>query len=334
MNEPKRKSKKKQQLTTNILMAIFLAVIVACVIGITVIVVQWAKDCTLQKQTEETVVNDIHTVEVNIDPRKQEQTAVVLPVETKEPPAMTAEAPSDGTTSAPSATPDPQQIDETPTPKPTAKTTKKPSSGSNSSEEKKEDEEFVLKTITVDFDQLNAASDSVIGYLYLQDSKISYPIVQSPKEDANYYLTHAYDGTESISGALFVDSLTRKPFEQRNTVVHGHRMNNGTMFGNLNKYKKQSYFEDHRILSLYTPDGNYLVYVFAAYESEITGPYSRTNFSGSEDFQAYLNECISRSNYDTGIVPIVNDHILTLSTCVAGRDTKRFVVQGILIPQA
>lgn len=333
MNQPKRKSKKKQQLTTNILMMIFLAVIVVCVIGITVIVVQWAKDCTLQKETEEAVVNDIHTVEVNIDPRKQEQTSAVLPLETEEPSNMTAETATDGTTLAPTVTPDPQQIDDTPTPKPTEKTTKKPSSGNNSSNKEKE-EGFVLKTISVDFDQLNAASDSVIGYLYLQDSKISYPVVKSPKDDANYYLTHAYDGTESISGALFVDSTTRKPFEQRNTVVHGHRMNNGTMFGNLNKYKKQSYFEDHRIMSLYTPDGNYLVYVFAAYEAEITGPYSRTNFSGNEDFQAYLNECISRSNYDTGIVPIVNDHIITLSTCVAGRDTKRFVVQGILIPQS
>lgn len=335
------KKKRQKNLTTNVIMIALLVVIVVCVAGISFIAIRWAKDCALYSEVEEQVISEVESIDVSIVPQRPiEGSSDALPVPDEVPDELPAETDAPATndsnvTASPEVDPTQSTSSEKPTTKPTTKPTSKPTKKPDSSDDKEDESEegtFQLKTINVNFDELNALSKDVIGYLYLQDSKISYPVVHSKPGDPGYYLDHAFDGTESISGALFVDSLSDPDFSDKNTVIHGHRMNNGSMFGYLNKYKKESYFKQHRIMSLYTEKGNYLVYVFAAYETDIDGDYSRTRFKDDADFRAYLDDCVKRSNYDTDIEPIVNDTIITLSTCVAGRDTRRFVVQGILIP--
>lgn len=340
MEKKASKQKNQKNLTTNIVMIVLLVVIVVCVVGISFIAIRWAKDCALYSEVEDKVISEIDTIDVSIVPERPiEGSSEAIPVPDEVPtdePIISDAQTSQSATATASPTARPAQS--TASTKPTNKPTSKPTSSGGASGGNKDDDDgsdgdtFELKTINVNFDELDSLSEDVIAYIYLQDSKISYPIVQSKSDDPAYYLYHAFDGTESISGALFVDPLTSPDFDDKNTVVHGHRMNNGSMFGYLNKYKKESYFKQHRIMSLYTKEGNYFIYVFAAYETDIDGDFSRTRFSDDEAFRSYLDQCVKNSIYETGIEPIVTDHIITLSTCVAGRDTRRFVVQGILIP--
>lgn len=192
---------------------------------------------------------------------------------------------------------------------------------------------YTIKKISVNFDQLMAINSDACAWLYLQDSIINYPIMSAPYDAPGFYLEHLYDKTENIIGSLYIDIGVDKTFSSRNTVIHGHRMNNGSMFGTLNKYKKQTYYNGNPIMQLYTPEGvtDYYIYIFAAYETDITQSYSVV-FPTDADFENYINECMNKSVIDTIITPTVNDHIVTLSTCVVGNDTVRMIVQGVLVP--
>lgn len=92
--------------------------------------------------------------------------------------------------------------------------------------------------IQVDFDALSAVNPDVTGWIYLPDSVISYPVVQG--EDNSYYLKHLFDGTPNSSGCLFLDSRC-EGLTGRNSVIYGHYMKNGTLFGSLKEYRDQAY---------------------------------------------------------------------------------------------
>ncbi len=100
--------------------------------------------------------------------------------------------------------------------------------------------------ITVDFEALRKENGDVVGWLYCEDTPINYPIVQS--EDNDYYLRRLLDSTWNIAGTIFMDYRNAPDFSDWNTIIYGHNMNNDSMFGTLQDYKKQAYYEEHPVL--------------------------------------------------------------------------------------
>lgn len=185
--------------------------------------------------------------------------------------------------------------------------------------------------LEVDFDKLRKSNEDIVAWLYLPDTTLSYPVAAAnAKRDEGYYLTHSYQGRSSSAGTLFMESWADTEFSDKNTLIHGHRMNSGAMFGNLYKYARQSYYESHPFMELYTSEGNWYVRIFASYEAELGDFYVQTEFDGDADFSAYIQACLNASDIDTGITPKKGDRIVTLVTCVLGQDTARRVVQGVL----
>ena len=60
-------------------------------------------------------------------------------------------------------------------------------------------------------------------------------------DDNNYYLYRLLDGSYNKNGTLFVDAACKADFSGRNTIIHGHHMRSGAMFGHLVEYKKQAF---------------------------------------------------------------------------------------------
>ena len=102
------------------------------------------------------------------------------------------------------------------------------------------------------------------------------------------------------------------------------------MFAGLSKYKSQEFYEGHPEMLLLTPEGDYVVEIFAGYVADVDGEAWDMGFGSDEDYEAWLARSIDRSGISTGIVPEASDRILTLSTCSYEFDDARFVLLGIL----
>ena len=184
---------------------------------------------------------------------------------------------------------------------------------------------------SVDFNALRETAPNVVGWLVQEDTAINYPITQT--EDNDYYLTHLYDGTYNKAGCLFSDYENRADFSDRSTIVYGHNMRDGSMFASLNQYRKQSYYEAHPTMILLTPEGGYVVELFASFnaspkESGKNDSPWRLDFENDADFTVWLSAMTSRSLIQTETAVTARDKVLTLSTCNGSGD--RFIVMGKL----
>lgn len=184
--------------------------------------------------------------------------------------------------------------------------------------------------ISVDFDALGAVNDEVIGWLYCEDSVINYPICYSGDDD--FYLHHAYDGTSSSSGALFLEEVNATDFTDANNIVYGHHMKNGSMFASLSNWAEQEYYEEHPVMWLLTPDANYRVELFAGYTTAASSE-TYTVFRGNgSNVQAYLDAAIAASDF-TSDVEVDGDEgaYIVFSTCEYSFTNARYVLHGKLV---
>lgn len=179
----------------------------------------------------------------------------------------------------------------------------------------------------VDLAALRAVNPDVAGWLLIPDTEVSYPLLQA--RDNSYYLRRDWTGRHDRAGSLFLDFRNSAELTDPNTVIYGHRMRNGSMFGSLLHYDSQSYWEAHPTVYLATEAGRFRGEIFAAYETEITdGIYQVGQPSGTD---RRMEDRLVRSVIHTGVTPGPEDRILTLSTCtVTSSRRTRWVVQAVL----
>ena len=168
------------------------------------------------------------------------------------------------------------------------------------------------------------------GWLNVPNTDISYPIVQA--EDNDYYLTHNFKKANNAGGAIFISCDNEKPFEERNTTIHGHNMKDGSMFASLSKFAESDFFNKNRTIYVALENEVLEYEVFSVYEEAANiNPY--TNFFNSDDeFIQYLNSLKSKSMYGVEIDDFnKDDKIITLSTCAYDINDGRLLVHGRLV---
>ncbi|MCI9044134.1 MAG: class B sortase [Peptococcaceae bacterium] len=179
----------------------------------------------------------------------------------------------------------------------------------------------------MDFSALREVNSEVLGWLLVPNTGISYPLLQHANNE--YYLGHSWNKSRSPVGAIFMDSQCSKGLGNFNTIIYGHRMNNGSMFTPLAKYKDQSYWQNHPTVYITDDNGTHRYDIFAAYEVSTSGMTYALSFSTDAGKQKFINYCLEQSLIDTGLQPTVNDYILTLSTCTGRGHATRWVVQAV-----
>ena len=180
----------------------------------------------------------------------------------------------------------------------------------------------------MDFSALREVNSEVLGWILIPDTVVSYPLLQH--SDNSYYLKRTWKTWTSAVGSIFLECNSSGDFSDFNTIIYGHNMNNGSMFGSLKNYKKQSYWKRHPNVYITTDAGSFCYQIFAAYEVSTVGTTYQIGFSGDEAKQAFLDFCMDQSVIDTGVTPTVRDSILTLSTCTGRGHATRWVVQAVL----
>lgn len=184
--------------------------------------------------------------------------------------------------------------------------------------------------ITVDFEALKAKNDEVVGWIYCEDSVINYPVMQT-NEDYTY-LYRAYDRTTSVFGSIFVEAENSPGFQDYNTIIYGHHMQNDAMFGSFYYWADQDYYDSHPVMWLLTPERDYKIVLFSGYT---TSAYSDT-FSyfrePGESLDAYLQMALEQSEFRAPVELDPQAHYVLLSTCSYVFASARTVLHGMLVP--
>lgn len=181
--------------------------------------------------------------------------------------------------------------------------------------------------VMVDFEVLWAENEDVAGWLYCEDTKINYPVVQT--ENNSDYLYKLLDGRRNSGGTLFMDYRNDPACTDWNTVIYGHSMKSGTMFGSLKEYRKQEYYDAHPVWYYLTPEQNYKVELIAGYVTNTASVgYS---FPMSKDQRdQFLEECFRKSAFATEVKVAEEDVLMTFSTCSYEYDDARYILVGVL----
>lgn len=185
--------------------------------------------------------------------------------------------------------------------------------------------------------RLFATNQDFVGYLSADGIDMALPIVQTNNDEK--YMKKNFYGQTTKYGCPFVTHLNNITELDMNTVIFGHHMNDGTVFGILDKYKSIEGFKAAPVISFNTLYKDYqwkiiAAFITNAYEKEDNGyvfQYYFTSLSTQERFSAFLNELSQRSLYDTGVDVLPSDKILTLSTCSHEFNEARFVVVARLV---
>ena len=179
---------------------------------------------------------------------------------------------------------------------------------------------------TIDFEALLARNSDVKGWIDIPDTKVSYPIVQGETNDT--YIHSDIDKKEFRAGSIFIASENKNPFTDLNTVIYGHNMKNGSMFGKLKQMYESEKYKDSKYLWICTPNGKYRYEIFSMQYAKV-GSDVYTLFSAhDEQFEAYVKKMAKQSKVDMKALGLgKDDYVVTLSTCTSD-ESVRFVVQA------
>lgn len=191
-----------------------------------------------------------------------------------------------------------------------------------------EDESMETAPITVSFSELLNECHDVVGWLYCEGTEINYPIVQS--SDNDYYLRRLLDGTWNIAGSIFLDYRNASDFSDWNSIVYGHNMKNNSMFGSLEKYKNQEYYDKYPVWYLLTPDKDYKIELIGGYTTSTDSSLAYSIPAASEERDKLIEQVERTSTFQADVQISDQDRLITLSTCSYDFDNARYVLIGVL----
>lgn len=186
-----------------------------------------------------------------------------------------------------------------------------------------------------EFAELYAINQDIVGWMTLEGTNLNYPVMHRP-EDVDYYLERDFYGEHSYRGCFYLQEVCSLDPHSDNVTIYGHNMSDGSMMAALHKYKKQSFWEDHKTITFNTLTKYQEYEVVAVFRTSVsvTTGFLYNMFvdaSEPEEFDAYVQKCKSIAYYDTGVDVQYGDKLITLSTCDRSITNGRLVVVAKLI---
>ena len=190
------------------------------------------------------------------------------------------------------------------------------------------DDPYFEELKETNLEALREVNEDVVGWIAIPDTKLSYPLM--PGSEGDYYLKRTWKKESSIAGSIFIENLCSDDLTDFNTVIYGHRMNDGSMFASLKYYNSEEHWENHPYVYIFDDNGAHRYEIFAAYEASLEGRTYQIGFKNDEYKETFLEACVGYSVIDTGVKPTIYDKVITLSTCTGRGYETRWVVQARL----
>ncbi len=179
----------------------------------------------------------------------------------------------------------------------------------------------------INWKNLKEINDEIVGWIQIDNTVIDYPVLWHKSDDrtSQYYLKHNYRGNFDTYGSIFVDYRCEKGTDSKNVVLHGHHMNDGSMFGNLMKYGSTSgnldFYKESPTIEFDTPEGNADYKIISVFKTNTLSSqgeffnYMVGDFQNEKDFMNYVYNVRIRSLINCPVDVNEDDQLLTLSTC-------------------
>ncbi len=180
------------------------------------------------------------------------------------------------------------------------------------------------------FYELLEINEEVVGWLRIPNTVINYPVVQA--EDNEYYLSRNLKKETSSAGSIFMDYRNNLSMNSPHTILYGHRMKDGTMFGQLTQFLNEDFLKKHSHFQFETLTESYDLEIFSIYITTTDFDYIKTSFEHGEEYAQFLQQIKQKSYYEMDVDVAEEDYILTLSTCDYTLDVEdgRLVIHAII----
>ena len=176
---------------------------------------------------------------------------------------------------------------------------------------------------SLSFEELRALNPDVFGWIEIYGTAIDYPLVQADTNDK--YVNADVMGNYSLSGAIFLDSSKPKDFSDFASIIYGHHMEQNKMFGDIDLFADEDFFNSHKSGSLYYDDSMHELEIFSYVECDA---YDELIYGDNEADrrQNFIDSIEKKSKYFRDIDLSVDDHIVILSTCDYSYTNGRMVI--------
>ena len=191
-----------------------------------------------------------------------------------------------------------------------------------------EKEPFILP----EYAELYMQNKDMVGWIRINDTNINYPVMQSI-DKPNFYLKHGFDKSYTDYGCPYVAENCDLSKPSDNLIVYGHHMKNGSMFSDLEKFKKKDFWEEHKTFNFNTLYAKQTYEIIAVFKTvvytESSSEFKYFQFSDAESpehFNNYISKCKTKAIYETGVTAEYGDKLITLSTCEYSNTNGRLVL--------
>jgi sortase B len=187
--------------------------------------------------------------------------------------------------------------------------------------------------LSIDYAGLTAANADFACVIHIPALGLTYPVAFT--DDNERYLTETFDGKRNPAGSIFVDSYASRDFSDRKTIIYGHNMKNGSMFGKLKNFSRDpSLAAGDPYFFLYFPDRieKYRIFAYFVISNEDETIYNPVQ--SDEEYDRVVSVSEAKSAYrpaDLEFSFADRPRLVTLSTCYGTGHTDNFVVQGALV---
>lgn len=185
------------------------------------------------------------------------------------------------------------------------------------------------------FEELLAINQDVCAWVTLDNTKIDHPVLQG-STNLTYVNRDVY-GNFALAGSIFLDTRNERDFSDAYSLLYGHHMENSGMFGDLDLYKDQKFFDENTTGMLILPDRTYKLEIFAcmlieAGDDAIFNPERwQTDINGLVSY-ARDNNLHLREETISKLEQMDKPQILALSTCSTEFTDARTIILAVMEP--
>ncbi len=194
-------------------------------------------------------------------------------------------------------------------------------------EDLQETDAYAQALAQLDLNALRQVNPEVVGWISIPDTDIFYPIMQT--DNNQHYLNYTWKNEGSSVGAIFLEQTSKPDLSGFNTIVYGHQMMDGSMFGSLHEYSDYDYWMTHPSIYIVVDRGVYRYDIFSAFEVSVRDLIYRLDLEENQMQQELIDFCLSRSvlteDHNAPEIDLAGN-LLTLSTCTGWGYSTRWVV--------